>query len=87
MQFVVEDGLKYYFISFYRNNSSISIYRDNDIASLLYMTLHEYRCFAIENGALDEGNEVFFPDAETAQQFVDYLNDTYIVAMRLSESI
>lgn len=72
---------EWYKIHFYNNGKEIS--GDFEIAGLLNMTLGEYEDIKILYGAEKCVVSIIFTTQDKAQKFVDYLNETYLIILRL----
>lgn len=75
-----------YYIYFCEGKGSI-IMRDPVIAKLLDMTLEEYEKLALSYGANNRSSGLVFKNKNDAQKFADYLNDKYLVILKLSEKV
>lgn len=77
---------KYYFVYFNKGDNTIHV-NDNSMAELLDMTLKEYTTLTLSYGTIYMCNELVFTNSSDAQKFADYLNDKYLVILKLSGKI
>lgn len=95
---ILHDGSSDFFIKklYMKNLYSIAIYTKNHtkfdhsyLADLLDMTLDEYISLlhSFNNVDINDPTNLFFLRAEDAQKFADFLNNKYILILRLCGKI
>lgn len=90
MEFIIMNfaNNKLYFITLDGVGELNFFAEDEDIADLIDLSIEEYSKLIISFGAFKEPNAGFvFINENKAQKFADYLNNKYLVMLKLSGKI
>lgn len=81
---------KYYYINFFKNNKTYCCF-DKEIASLIDIPYKDYEKLAVSYGAelynYYNTSVIYFYSHVEAKEFVNYLNDKYLVMIALSGKV